>query len=217
MLSASKEGDRQTSSVFMAQSLSGLGDIHNSACPAVIWERALDQRVQAWLEQLNPANLPKARVIICPQDIAKTLLEICVSCHTPSCEERQIWIEDVVMLANKFVELTSASYLRLRLDVVTTNACKKFHIDYLTARLVCTYRGRGTEYGYAIDGAVPEATFNVPTGAPFLMRGKHWPNTPASNLQHRSPAIEGTGETRLVMVFDPVDHLPVEGQGDHKI
>jgi len=44
-----------------------------------------------------------------------------------------------------------------------------------------------------------------PTGAPILLRGTLWPEHPRSGLLHRSPPIEGTGETRLVLVLDPVD------------
>ena len=98
----------------------------------------------------------------------------------------------------------SAPFLRLRLDVVTTNACPKFHIDAVTARLVCTYRGTGTQYGISTDGADPRRVFIVPTGSPILLRGTLWPEMPSSGLLHRSPPIEGTGETRLVLVLDPV-------------
>ena len=196
--------------VHITDRLDGFAEIKAPDCPAVIWQRALDPAVQNWLDQLSTVHLPKARVIIRPDDIRQTVEEICDASGTPDCPQRQRWIEDVVGLTGTFVALTSAPYLRLRLDVVTTNACKKFHIDYLTARMICTYRGRGTQYGYAHEGAAPEEIFHVPTGAPLLMRGRHWPNTPTSTLKHRSPPIEGTGETRLVLVFDPVDQLPQE-------
>lgn len=98
-----------------------------------------------------------------------------------------------------------AKWLRLRLDVVTTNACRKFHIDAVTARLVCTYRGTGTQYGVSVAGQEPHQIVTVPTGDPIVLRGTLWPETPTSGLQHRSPPIESTGETRLVLVLDPVD------------
>ena len=104
------------------------------------------------------------------------------------------------------------NYLRLRLEaVIQTNACRKFHIDAITARLVCTYRGTGTQYGISTDGHDPDRVFTVPTGAPILLRGTLWPGRPPSGLLHRSPPIEGTGETRLVLVFDPVLNPEDEG------
>ena len=95
-------------------------------------------------------------------------------------------------------------FVRIRLDVVHDDACRKFHIDSLTARLVCTYRGPGTQYGISTDGNQPSRVFSVPTGAPFLLRGTQWPDPPVSGLMHRSPLIEGTGMTRFVLVIDPV-------------
>ena len=59
-----------------------------------------------------------------------------------------------------------AAYVRLRLQAVTTNACRKFHLDAITGRLVCTYRGPGTQYGTSTAGEDPEHIRTVPTGAP---------------------------------------------------
>jgi hypothetical protein len=75
----------------------------------------------------------------------------------------------------------------------------------VTARLVCTFRGAGTQYGISADGAEPGRIFTVPTGAPIVLRGARWPERPRSGLLHRSHPIEGTDQTRLVLVLDPVD------------
>ena len=125
----------------------------------------------------------------------------------PKGSEREWLLDDITSLANIFSDLMQAKFLRLRLDVVTTNACRKFHIDAITSRLVCTYRGTGTQYGVSSDGNDPKRVFTVQTGAPILLRGTLWPEQPPSGLLHRSPPIEGTGETRLVLVLDPV-HEP---------
>jgi hypothetical protein len=108
------------------------------------------------------------------------------------------------MLANIFAGAFASSFLRLRLSPVNTNACRRFHIDAITARLICTYRGTGTQYGISKDGTPPRGIFTVPTGAPIVLRGTNWPERPASGLLHRSPPIEGTDETRLVLVIDPI-------------
>jgi hypothetical protein len=88
---------------------------------------------------------------------------------------------------------------------VTTNACRKFHVDAMAARLICTYRGTGTQYGQSRNGDDPKRVFTVPTGSAVLLRGSLWPSNRDCGLVHRSPPIEGTGETRLVLVLDPVD------------
>ena len=98
-----------------------------------------------------------------------------------------------------------ARFLRLRLDVIAHDACRKFHIDAITARLICTYRGTGTQYGISTDGFEPTRIFTTPTGSPLILRGTLWPTNPPAGLLHRSPPIEGSGETRLLLVLDPVD------------
>ena len=143
-------------------------------------------------------------MVLRPEAVPDAASQICDVCGTPDCAERARLIDDVAALADIFAGLMDAPYLQLRFDVVTDNACRKFHIDAVKARLICTYRGTGTEYGIARDGAEPPRIITVPTGAPILLRGKLWPESPRSGLLHRSPPIEGTGETRLVLVLDPV-------------
>jgi hypothetical protein len=79
------------------------------------------------------------------------------------------------------------------------------------ARVLCTYGGTGTQYGIFTDGDKPSRVFTVQTGAPILLRGPLWLAHPPSGLLHRSPPIEGTGETRLVLVLDPVFDLDDDG------
>jgi hypothetical protein len=184
-----------------------LAVLQKPGCAAAIWRRQMPGQVKDWLDGLDPDLLPRGRVILRPDALPKALAHLCEMAGTPDGAERA-WLEaDIADLATHFAELMSAQYLRLRLDAVTTNACRKFHIDALMARLVCTYRGSGTQYGISADGADPARVFQVQTGAPILLRGTLWPETPPSGLLHRSPPIEGTGETRLVLVLDPVFDL----------
>lgn len=193
--------------VGVADAPEGLSAIQQPGCAAAIWRRHPLPGFQSWIDALEPERLPKARVILRPENVREAAVQICDAFGTPDCAERAKLIDDTAALADIFAGLMRAPYLRLRFDVVTTNACRKFHIDAVTARLVCTYRGTGTQYGISTDGAEPRRIFTVPTGAPILLRGTLWPERPNSGLLHRSPPIEGTGETRLVLVLDPVADL----------
>ena len=190
--------------VGVADTREGLSAINRPGCAAAIWRRHTVPSFQSWIDGLDPKRLPTARVILPLVDVREAAFQICEASATPDCAERTRLIDDIAALADMFAELMGAPYLRLRFDVVTTNACRKFHIDAVTARLICTYRGTGTQYGISTDGAEPRRVFTVPTGAPILLRGTHWPERPKSGLLHRSPPIEGTGETRLVLVLDPI-------------
>ena len=116
-----------------------------------------------------------------------------------------VLISDLGALAEIFAELMKTPDLRLRLQAVTTNACRKSHTDATTARLVCTYRGQGRQNRIATDVHDPARVSAVATGASILLRDRLWPEEPASDLLHCSVPFEGTGEARLVLVLDAVD------------
>ncbi|MEO1161050.1 MAG: DUF1826 domain-containing protein [Pseudomonadota bacterium] len=189
--------------VGLADSPESMNLIHARGAAAVIWRRQPEPGFQDWIDQLDPACLPAGRVVIQPRAVRDVVSLICQSAGMPDDEQRDVLIDDIAALADVFTTLMSTPYLRLRLDVVNDNACRKFHVDAVTARLVCTYRGAGTQYGISTDGSEPKRVFTVPTGAPIILRGTLWPDLPPSGLMHRSPPIEGTGNTRLVLVLDP--------------
>ena len=176
-------------------------------CAATIWPRQPMPAFQTWIDGLDPENLPSARMILKPQSVPSVLSGLCDTSLMPDGPHRQRLIEDITTLSDLFCDLMDAPHVRLRLSRVTANACRKFHIDAITARLVCTYRGTGTQYGISHEGAEPKRIFTVPTGTPILLRGTLWPEEPRSGLLHRSPPIEGSGETRLVLVLDPIFDL----------
>ncbi|MBM7066295.1 DUF1826 domain-containing protein [Actibacterium sp. 188UL27-1] len=190
--------------VGLADDLASLSTFLQPGCAAAIWRRQTPRGVQNWLDRLHPDLLPRGRVILPPNAVPDAIEHLCDLACLPAGSERDWFQSDVILLADMFANLLSAKFLRLRMDVVTNNACRKFHIDAITARLVCTYRGTGTQYGLSTDGTDPRRVFTVQTGAPILLRGTLWPEQPRSGLLHRSPPIEGTGETRLVLVLDPV-------------
>lgn len=182
-----------------------LAVIHDQGCAAAIWRRAPLPSFQDWINRLSPETLPKARVVLHADRVPAVVQAICDQAGTPAGPERSRLMDDISALAEIFSEVMQAKYLRFRLDVVTTNACRKFHVDAVTARLVCTYRGTGTQYGTVQPNGDPDRVFTVPTGAPIVLRGTLWPELPSSGLLHRSPPIEGSGETRLLLVLDAVD------------
>ncbi|MEO0909015.1 MAG: DUF1826 domain-containing protein, partial [Pseudomonadota bacterium] len=191
--------------VGIAETPQGLSAIHHPGCAAAIWRRQPLDDFQTWINDLPVEQLPRARMILPVSNVHQAVTHICNSCGTPDCEERGLLIDDTAALASLFVNLIPASHIQLRLDVVTTSICPKFHIDAVTARLICTYRGTGTQYGISTDGADPRRVFTTPTGSPILLQGTQWPDGPKSGLLHRSPSIEDTGEARLLLVIDPVD------------
>ena len=188
----------------------GLSLIHDPSCAAAIWRRKPLKSFQDWLDAQIPENLPSARLILRPDTIRSALSNIVATAGLPDCAERSLLVQDISALGHIFSGIMHAPYLKLRLQAVSTNACRKFHIDNIKARLICTYRGRGTQYGRSENSTEPREVKNVSTGSVMIMRGTLWPESPNSGLLHRSPPIEGTDETRLVLVLDPIEDLDGE-------
>ena len=175
--------------VQIARDAAGFAAIRDADCAAVLWQRAAPDKLTDWLDGLPVEQLPKARLVVRAGDVRRAVDEVC----------------------DAFAALLGASHVRLRLDVVTANMCPKFHIDAVPARLICTYRGTGTQYGLSRGGADPDRVVTVPTGAAIVLRGTEWPDAPLPDLRHRSPPIAGTGETRLLLVVDPAAEVDDAG------
>lgn len=97
-------------------------------------------------------------------------------------------IDDVAALAHIFGNVMDAPFLRLRLDVITTKACRKCHTNELTARLICTYRGTGTQYGVPEESAKRQDIRTASNGSAIVRRGHQWPARNAT--VHRSGQTE---------------------------
>lgn len=169
-----------------------------------ICNRCIPPEITHWVDTLPVNLLPRARLILKPQNVKDALQDVFDVSGTPTHPERVFLIEDISDLAQQFSCLMGVRQLRPRLDVVESNACRRFHVDAVWARLICTYRGTGTQFGISENSEAPDPIYTVPTGAPIVLRGSLGRRAEARTWLHRSPPIEGTGETRLVLVLDPV-------------
>lgn len=107
--------------------------------------------------------------------------------------------KDIAELANRFACVMAVNAVRVRLERVDSNACKKIHTDYTDVRLITTYAGPGTDI--APHGAEDCCLERVPTGWIGLFKGRTYaPDHPP--CFHRSPPVGDTGEKRLVLVID---------------
>ena len=191
-------------------SIEGLNAVKQPLVPAAIWRRNPLSKFQTWIDSLPDKELPSARIVLPIDAIQRALTEVMQISGTPACVQREMLIDDIAALANVFAEISQTMFLRLRLEAITGNACSKFHIDAVTTRLVCTYRGPGTQYCFSADGTNSSNIFDVPTSSPIVMRGTLWPTEERSGFLHRSPPIESGGKTRLLLVLDPISDPKIE-------
>lgn len=106
--------------------------------------------------------------------------------------------DDIGLLARELRRLTRATAVRMRLDVVETDGCRRFHADYVTLRLLCSYRGTGTQWCLA---ETPDAVQQLPAGSVGVFKGRLAMEAP--RVLHRSPPVMATRGQRLLLVLDP--------------
>ncbi|MGD9863355.1 MAG: DUF1826 domain-containing protein [Pseudodonghicola sp.] len=171
-------------------------------CAAAIWQRQPDPLLGAWLDSLPADRLPALRQSLPADRVAAAVDQACAAAGIAAGPGRRRFCADVADLAAGFAGLMGTPHLQLRLDPVRGDACRRFHVDHVPARLLCTYRGRGTEYGAAGPDGQPQSVQRMAAGWVGVFRGRLWPGAAPCGLLHRSPPIEGSGETRLLLVLD---------------
>lgn len=134
-------------------------------------------------------------------------------------------LNDIKGLLLQFEELSGAKSFRLLLSTVNTNMCSRFHTDMNDLRLLCTYSGPGTvwlsenninrdaleTYGDNETIVKDQSQINyAKTGAVVLLKGAVYPLNGTKAVVHRSPTIEETGMTRLLLRIDANDFLNFE-------
>ena len=122
--------------------------------------------------------------------------------------ERDELAADILMLAERYCSILKLTELEVRLEIVTTNSCRKWHADFVEARLITTYAGSGTQWLTHADaarvknGTEPLRINAMSAGDVGIFKGKLGTNSP---VIHRSPPIDGTGEKRLLLVLNPLE------------
>lgn len=117
---------------------------------------------------LRPDELPKIRSVVRSDMVFDELHNACTASGVKDCAERDFLIYDASALGAIFAQLMHARYFRLRMDIVSNNALRKFHVDAVVARLIFTYRGTGTQNGIAADEADPRDIYTAQTGEPII-------------------------------------------------
>ncbi|MCI4665407.1 MAG: DUF1826 domain-containing protein [Neomegalonema sp.] len=168
-----------------------------------VWRREIEAGLAAWLDALPSDRLPDQRFITPRNRAADAIAEACAT--APECRERTALVADVSAVVDRYCEATLSSQVRVRLEAISDDACRRFHQDAVSARLLCTYRGAGTEWGYAERGAAPEKVHQLSRGDVAVLKGASVKSGLDHHVLHRSPPIEGAGVTRLLLVVDPVD------------
>jgi len=174
-----------------------------------LWQRSPCAEISDWLTTVDFDAIEDLRfeteLAALGDDVREGLMEA----GYPDVAARELLATDIADLARRFLTLMDENHAVIRLEVVEDDACRRFHADYVTTRLISTYAGPGTEWLGQADAAalgegVPMSTLTIHrlgTGDVGLFKGRLW--APENAISHRSPPIAGTGKRRLVLVIDP--------------
>lgn len=186
----------------------GLAAINRPDTDLVIWRRRLSLDLQSWLDHLEASCLPDLRVLVRPSDLRPALQPHFDDCGVPQGRLCDLLVRDVEDLVSTFSKITRTDLVDVRLERVDHDACWRFHRDCVEARLLMTYRGPATEWVLPIHGERALREQRRFKG-PIEHLGKHDVAIfkgscagPGSGIVHRSPPIEGTGRTRLLLCLN---------------
>ncbi len=181
-----------------------LGQVAQPGVAAAVWRRRLSPAFAEWIEGIPLGQLPALRALVDFRAVENCVHAACDISGLPGGTMRDILASDIGALALMLAQIMQNSLMHIRFEAVTTDACRKFHVDQMPARLLCTYRGPGTQFGLedASGQVVPAGEMRA--GEAAILRGALWPGEEVTRLLHRSPPIAGTGQVRLFLALDPV-------------
>ncbi len=129
------------------------------------------------------------------------------------------FINDVVRLSELFFKRTKSKKIRLKIEIVKTDMCRLFHVDNYRQRLLCTYKGPGTEWlnnsnvnrkglGKGCNESIVRNFDKVNKASEFevlLLRGLKY-GRDHLGIVHRSPPIENQSKKRILLKIEELDH-----------
>lgn len=183
----------------------GLGCIGWPGIALVIWRRPVPQELVRRVDAAAFEELPRARLEAVATEEVGTALAHELGARA------DVWtplLADIAHLARLYGGIARLPAIRLRLEAIRDDACRRFHADQVRVRLLCTYRGPATEWiprtavRRATDGFVaepdPAAVRRLERFEVGLFAGALAPLA----CVHRSPPLSVTGRDRLLLVID---------------
>lgn len=182
----------------------------------VVWERSLGLVVDAYVAQLMLCGTFDLAAEGSAADAAYD-----IGSRLPSARGRPEMIADMRALAEVLSRDLGFGRILMRLELLDRDACRLFHVDRLTLRLLTTYAGPGTQFlthrdvmreglGRGDNARVirPGATIReLATGWVGLFRGERDLALRGRGVVHRSPPIHDNGRRRLVFKVEPVGEI----------
>lgn len=206
---------RFTSCASIGDSPLSLTRIFDAEIQLAQWRRPVDTCIAHWLnanadglgsgfrQTLSPGQVPDLRQL-------------------PGGAGRDALTQDLALLTDMLGELLDAPTIGLRLEVVRQAMCPRLHVDRVGIRMLCTYRGPGTEWveeaavdrrflGAASGGQPDESSGllhpghrieHIPPYTVALLKGSLWQGNSGRGIVHRSPKVPEQQGPRILVALD---------------
>jgi len=191
-------------------------DVLRPGVNLVILHRALPKSVRGARMRPLLEAAPFCAVVQGPPEEVADRMESCLPARIPF-----DFLQDMSDLAQSFALVDSHSrrkrsgHVRMRLEGLTHDGCKKWHADFVGLRLLCTYSGPGTEWLPLPGGAAtarglgrqpPSASaMRMPTAAVAILKGEAYPDNANNGCIHRSPPAGPGKRARLLLCIDQAE------------
>ena len=195
--------------------LSVLSKIYQPDVNLSVWNREIDAELKGEAEALIASDPNFQKSLGMRADEAPAALQS----FFPK-QQYDALRADMAWLIDVFSYLFDLRDVGLRLAVLDSAMCPKFHVDKVPCRLITTYTGATTEWlphdrvnRRFLGANVPSIVGSEPgicesddieileTGAVALLKGESWEGNEGCGLVHRSPNI-AEGSKRLLLTID---------------
>ncbi len=123
-----------------------LREIDNPSVALACWSRSMKQAVGEAFDAWLAADMPHVSLVATSDNIATRVADVLATCTRAPPLARDVLASDLTMLGQIFSRTMNLSRFEVRIEAVSDNACSRFHRDNVTARLLATYRGPGTQW-----------------------------------------------------------------------
>jgi hypothetical protein len=183
-----------------------LSNIRESNAAAVIWNRELHLSLGNEIKELLQTDFDVFKETGSDEQISKAIKGHPVLNKFPELTD------DLLFLMKEFSLAINCKDVKFELSAFSDDRCRKFHTDITDYRMLCTYAGPATMYilpehagklcscdDCDIDPSVIQRAA-VPDV--LIFRGGLASSDEAPPLLHKSPAVEKSGEKRLLLRID---------------
>lgn len=193
-----------------------LADIYQDNISMAVWQRQLGS-ISLYTESL----LESSPNFVFKSQGSSEYLNTMLRKLLPEAQDKALFVEDVTLLVDMFACLFDLEEVGLRLNVLSSAMCPRFHVDKIPCRLISTYAGSGSEWlheahvirdrlgrgGQVNDhesGLYEKGRINqLNAGDVALMKGDEWPTSLGRGVVHRSPSASLESK-RLFLSLDMI-------------